>query len=62
MAICNELHKPVCDHHAQYCVEEGHGTSPLEEDELCGYPFQGFAGVTCTLKKGHPGKDHMGNL
>jgi hypothetical protein len=31
--ICNELNKPVCDHHAFYCVEEGHGTRPLESNK-----------------------------
>lgn len=31
--ICNELKKPVCADHAHYCVEEGHGTSPLQQRE-----------------------------
>jgi hypothetical protein len=33
VATCNELNQPVCDKHAYWCDEEGHGTRPLWEIE-----------------------------
>lgn len=31
VAICNELNQPVCQKHADGCVQDGHGHRPLEE-------------------------------
>lgn len=30
IGICNELHKPVCQSHAHYCLSDGHGYEPIE--------------------------------
>lgn len=27
--ICNEIKKPVCRHHAVYCISDGHGVLEL---------------------------------